>query len=125
MQKMTPGEVLALDEGTVLGWTNPRIIGQFYSSITTATVTALDASRASLAGGIVYMFQIAGGSIGLGLNTALVVTAGSLVDGIRRAFFVDAILAVCGLLVAILFVGGRVDPDQLRTMERHHRANAP
>jgi EmrB/QacA subfamily drug resistance transporter len=46
-------------------------VGLFYSSITTASVTALDASRAGLAGGIVYMFQIAGGSIGLGLNTTI------------------------------------------------------
>jgi EmrB/QacA subfamily drug resistance transporter len=46
-------------------------IGLFYSSITTAGVTALDASRAGLAGGIVYMFQIAGGSVGLGLNTTV------------------------------------------------------
>jgi EmrB/QacA subfamily drug resistance transporter len=46
-------------------------IGLFYSSITTAAVTALDAARASLAGGIVYMFQIAGGSVGLGLNTTV------------------------------------------------------
>ena len=51
-------------------------VGLFYSSITTAAVTALDPSRSSLAGGIIYMFQIAGGSIGLGFNTALVVTAG-------------------------------------------------
>lgn len=46
-------------------------IGLFYSSITTASVTALDASRSGLAGGIVYMFQIAGGSVGLGLNTTI------------------------------------------------------
>ncbi|HTZ86027.1 MAG TPA: MFS transporter [Solirubrobacteraceae bacterium] len=46
-------------------------IGLFYSSITTASVTALDPSRSGLAGGIVYMFQIAGGSVGLGLNTTL------------------------------------------------------
>jgi MFS family permease len=71
-------------------------VGLFYSSITTAAVTALDPSRSSLAGGIIYMFQIAGGSIGLGLNTALVVTAGSLVEGIHRAFLVDTVLAVCG-----------------------------
>jgi len=45
--------------------------GLFYSSITTASVTALDASRTGLAGGIVYMFQIAGGSVGLGLNTTI------------------------------------------------------
>jgi MFS family permease len=99
-------------------------VGLFYSSITTAAVTALDPSRSSLAGGIIYMFQIAGGSIGLGLNTALVVTAGSLVEGIHRAFLVDAVLAVCGLVVAMLFVGGRVDKERLRTMRHHHRAHA-
>ncbi len=37
-------------------------VGLFYSSITTAAITALDPSQASLAGAIVYMFQIAGGS---------------------------------------------------------------
>ena len=50
-------------------------VGLFYSSITTAAVTALDPSRSSLAGGIVYMFQIAGGSIGLGLTTTVFTTA--------------------------------------------------
>jgi EmrB/QacA subfamily drug resistance transporter len=40
-------------------------VGLFYSSVTTAAVTALDPSQASLAGGIVYMCQIAGGAIGL------------------------------------------------------------
>ena len=49
-------------------------VGLFYPSITTAAVTALDESRASLAGGIVYMFQIAGGAIGLGLTTAIFTT---------------------------------------------------
>jgi EmrB/QacA subfamily drug resistance transporter len=50
-------------------------IGLFYSSVTTAAVTALDPTRSSLAGGIVYMFQIAGGSIGLGLTTTVFTTA--------------------------------------------------
>ena len=80
-------------------------VGVFYSSITTAAVTALDKARASLAGGLVYMFQIAGGSIGLGVNTAIVFTAPSLVDGINRAFFVDSILAICGLMISALFIG--------------------
>ena len=100
-------------------------VGLFYSSITTAAVTALDPSRSSLAGGIVYMFQIAGGSIGLGLNTALVVTAGSLVEGISRAFVVDAVLAACGLVVALCFIGGSVDRERLGAMRHHHRAHAP
>ncbi|MGB7950589.1 MAG: hypothetical protein WCH75_23140, partial [Candidatus Binatia bacterium] len=79
----------------------------------------------SLAGGIIYMFQIAGGSIGLGLNTALVVTAGSLVEGISRAFVVDAVLAVCGLVVSVCFIGGPVDRERLTAMQHHHRAHAP
>jgi EmrB/QacA subfamily drug resistance transporter len=49
-------------------------VGLFYPTITTAAVTALDPSRSSLAGGIVYMFQIAGGAIGLGLTTAIFTT---------------------------------------------------
>jgi MFS family permease len=48
--------------------------GLFYPSITTAAVTALDVARSSLAGGITYMFQIAGGAVGLGLTTALFTT---------------------------------------------------
>jgi hypothetical protein len=45
--------------------------GFFYSSVTTAGVTALDPARASLAGGLIYMFQIAGGAIGLGITTTI------------------------------------------------------
>ena len=48
------------------------------------------------------MAQIAGGSIGLGLNTALVVTAASLPEGIAVAFKVDAALAIAGLVVVDL-----------------------
>jgi EmrB/QacA subfamily drug resistance transporter len=98
-------------------------VGLFYSSITTVAITALDASRASLAGAIIYMFQIAGGAVGLGLNTALVVTAPSLVDGIRVAFLVDAGLAVAGVLVAVIFVGGRIDRETLDGLLHCHRAH--
>ncbi len=49
-------------------------VGLFYPSVTTAGVTALDPSRSSLAGGIVYMFQIAGGAVGLGLATTIFTT---------------------------------------------------
>ena len=112
-------------EGLITGMAVLGIgVGLFYSSITTAAVTALDPARSSLAGGIVYMFQIAGGSIGLGLNTALVVTADSLVEGIHRAFLVDAVLAVCGVLVSVFFIGGRPDLDRLKILQHHHRAHA-
>jgi EmrB/QacA subfamily drug resistance transporter len=100
-------------------------IGVFYSSVTTAGVTALDDSRSSLAGGIVYMFQIAGGSVGLGVNTAIVASAGEdLVDGIARAFRLDAAFAVAGLLVALGFIGGRVSGEAVRLRRPHlHRAH--
>jgi EmrB/QacA subfamily drug resistance transporter len=131
-------------------------IGLFYSSITTAAVTALDPSRSSLAGGIVYMFQVAGGSVGLGLTTTVFTTASedrlqrdaqglrekeveeiqgalagtdsaaeliarrggeaaerlveivrdAFVAGLNWSFRLVALLALAGLLVAILFVGG-------------------
>jgi EmrB/QacA subfamily drug resistance transporter len=84
-------------------------IGSFYPTATTAGVTSVDESQTSLAGGIVYMFQIAGGSIGLGLTTT--VFSGAVppfVDGIQAAFRLDAALSLVGLLVAIAFVGGRL-----------------
>jgi EmrB/QacA subfamily drug resistance transporter len=137
-------------------------IGLFYSSITTASVTALDVSRAGLAGGIVYMFQIAGGSVGLGLNTTIFTSSSksnlnghlgelgakvsstqsdlvhgilagtasgkhvlaqfsssvahrlaslvrdSFVGGLHAAFHLDTALAFVALLIAVLFVGGRL-----------------
>lgn len=49
--------------------------GMFYPSMTTAAVDSVGADRASLAGGVVYMFQIAGGAIGLGLSTTIFTTS--------------------------------------------------
>jgi EmrB/QacA subfamily drug resistance transporter len=50
-------------------------LGLVYPTITTAGVTAIDPARASLAGGIIYMFQLAGGAIGLGLTTTIVASS--------------------------------------------------
>jgi MFS family permease len=50
-------------------------VGLFYSTITTVAVTALDSARAGLAGGVLYMCQIAGGSVGLGLTTTVFTAA--------------------------------------------------
>jgi EmrB/QacA subfamily drug resistance transporter len=50
-------------------------VGLFISTVTTAAVTALDESRASLGGAILYMFQVAGGSIGLGIATSVFASA--------------------------------------------------
>jgi hypothetical protein len=82
--------------------------GSFIPTATTAGVTSVDESQTSLAGGIVYMFQIAGGSIGLGLTTAVFSAAvPPFADGVQAAFRLDAALSLVGLLVAIAFVGGR------------------
>jgi EmrB/QacA subfamily drug resistance transporter len=126
-------------------------VGLFYSSVTTAAVTALDPSRSSLAGGIIYMAQIAGGSVGLGLTTTVFTTAatdsvqgsplarvlssaqqadvhgilrvreglpaavaGRVIDVVREAFAAGmhwafrlvALLALVGLAVTVLRVGG-------------------
>jgi hypothetical protein len=99
-------------------------IGLFYSSVTTAAVTALDRDRAGLAGGIIYMCQIADGSVGLGLNTALVESKGSLPAGMQLAFGVDAVLAALGLGVSLLFVGGSRDPLHVEHLTWRHRAHA-
>jgi EmrB/QacA subfamily drug resistance transporter len=83
-------------------------IGSFYPTATTAGVTSVDESQTSLAGGIVYMCQIAGGSIGLGLTTTVFSAQDSFVDGIQAAFRLDAALSLVGFLIALFFVGGRL-----------------
>ncbi|SHE75694.1 drug resistance transporter, EmrB/QacA subfamily [Microbulbifer donghaiensis] len=82
-------------------------IGLFYPTITTAAITSVDPSRSSLAGAILYMFQIAGGAIGLGMNTTIVAMAPDISTGIDRAFTVNSYLALAGLIVCLLFVSGK------------------
>ncbi len=89
-------------------------IGLFYSTATTAGVTSVDESRTSLAGGIIYMFQIAGGSIGLGLTTTVFSSSDNFFDGLQSAFRLDGLLALAGFAVTVLWVGGRV---RLRSAE--------
>jgi hypothetical protein len=64
-------------------------VGLFYSSVTTVAVTALDPSRSSLAGGIIYMAQIAGGAIGLGLTTTIFTTAST--DAVQHSRLAGAL----------------------------------
>ena len=100
-------------------------VGLFYSAVTTAAVTALDPDQSSLAGGIVYMCQIAGGAIGLGLNTAIVLSAATLRHGITVAFRVDAALAVGGFVVALAYVRGpRASAAHAAAPVAHHRVRA-
>jgi len=104
-----------VDEGSGYGALVPGMIvlgigaGSFIPTATTAGVTSVDDSQTSLAGGIIYMFQIAGGSIGLGLTTTVFSSAiPPFVDGIQAGFRLDAALSLIGLLVAVAFVGGRI-----------------
>jgi hypothetical protein len=53
------------------------------------------------------MFQIAGGSIGLGLTTTVFSSFNPpFIDGFQAAFRLDAGIALVGLAVSVLFVGG-------------------
>jgi MFS family permease len=99
-------------------------VGLFYSSITTVAVTACDPSRSSLAGGIVYMCQIAGGAVGLGFNTAIVASASSLSDGISLAFKIDAGLAVAGFVLVLAVIGRHEEVTPRASLRTHHRAHA-
>ena len=89
-------------------------IGLFYPTATTVGVTAVVEARRSLAGAIIYMFQIAGGSVGLGLTTTVFIGASDravsgdkFIDGIQTAFGMDAAIAVGGFLIAAFLIGGR------------------
>jgi MFS family permease len=94
--------------------------GLFYSAVFTAAVSSLDQARASLASGILYMFQVAGGSVGLGIATTIVSTVAggeafaggpagaTFVHGLREAFRVSAALSAVGLAITLLFVAGPV-----------------
>jgi EmrB/QacA subfamily drug resistance transporter len=86
-------------------------IGSFYPTATTAGVTSVDESQASLAGGIVYMFQIAGGSIGLGLTTTVFsANVPPFIDGFQAGFLLDGVIALIGVALSVLFIGGSLLP---------------
>ena len=94
-------------------------VGLFFSSATTAGVTALDPAHASLAGGVLYMCQIAGSSIGLGLMTAIfTVSAQSHVHSTAIANVLDNAQehAVNGILA------GNANAHHLLTQFPHSRA---
>jgi EmrB/QacA subfamily drug resistance transporter len=90
-------------------------VGLFYSSVTTAGVTSLDESRSSLAGGIVYMCQVAGGSVGLGITTAIVASAATgasqLVGGVTDAFTFDLVMAFAATAIAFFGLSRRTAPS--------------
>ncbi|MEM9516756.1 MAG: MFS transporter, partial [Actinomycetota bacterium] len=52
-------------------------VGLFYSAITNAALDLLPPDKSSLAGGLLYMFQIAGGAVGLALTTTVFLATSS------------------------------------------------
>ncbi|MCL1126280.1 MFS transporter [Shewanella surugensis] len=82
-------------------------VGFFYSTITTVALTSVAETRASLAGGIIYMLLNLGGAIGLAINTVIVSQYESLSEGINMAFSLNAILSFFGLLICLLWIGNK------------------
>jgi EmrB/QacA subfamily drug resistance transporter len=100
-------------------------VGFFYSTLTNLAITSLDPSRTSVGGGLLFMFQLVGGAIGVVLTTAVVFSAGgdlagstaagALPEAARYAFVedlhaglrVDAALGFLALLTALLVVRRR------------------
>jgi hypothetical protein len=66
------------------------------------------------------MFQVAGGSVGLGIATTIVASAAgtqaqagghagvAFVEGVQETLRVGAAVSAIGLVVTLLFVGGRL-----------------
>ncbi|MGA9636662.1 MAG: MFS transporter [Solirubrobacterales bacterium] len=105
-------------------------IGLFYPTATTVGVTAVAEARRSLAGAIIYMFQIAGGSVGLGLTTTVFIGASDgaqsgsgFINGIETAFTMDAAIAVGGFLIAAFLIGGSIKLPA--GMHRSHAGHSP
>ncbi|WP_444914190.1 MFS transporter [Microbulbifer sp. TRSA007] len=82
-------------------------IGLFNSTIITFAISVVDPRRASLAGAIIFMIQIAGGAVGLGLNTTIVAMAGDISYGISQAFTLNAYLAMLSFIICVLFIGSK------------------
>lgn len=80
-------------------------VGLFYPAITTAAITSVDDSQSSLAGGTLYMFQIAGGSVGLAMTTTVFAAQSGLVPGLRAGFGFNALMVLIGLLLVLTMTG--------------------
>ena len=81
--------------------------GLFYSTLTNAAITTLAPSQTGVGGGILYMAQLVGGTVGLGLTTTIVLGGDSLVDGLQTGFRVDVLLGIGGLIAAFFVVRSR------------------
>ena len=77
--------------------------GLFYSSAVTAAISSLHESRAGLASGILYMLQVCGGAVGLGVSTTIV-TSTAFVPGVQDALRFATGAAALGLCVVLVAV---------------------
>jgi EmrB/QacA subfamily drug resistance transporter len=89
-------------------------VGLFYSTLTTLAITSLDPSRSSVGGGLLFMFQLVGGAIGVVLTTTVFAAAGedqsgasAFVDGLHAGLRLDAALALAALVTAFWVVRRR------------------
>ncbi|MFA0811946.1 MFS transporter [Microbulbifer epialgicus] len=80
-------------------------MGMFNPAITTFVVSIVDHERVSLASAILFMFRVAGGALGLGLNAAVVAFAPDIITGISWAYSLNTFLVLTGLFVAVFFIG--------------------
>jgi len=115
---MVPGLVLF---GVGVGFSIP--------SITTAAVGAVDEARTSLAGGIIYMFELAGGALGLSIITTIFTDAvrkdiavrltelGFTLTGAQKSDLLDFILGSGSRERLVSELG----PDKLNTVFSHVR----
>ncbi|WP_444889950.1 MFS transporter [Microbulbifer sp. DLAB2-AA] len=83
-------------------------IGLFNPAVTTAAISVVDSARSSLASAILYMFKIAGGALGLGINAAIVGFAPDVVSGIGWAYTVNAYFALSAFVIAVFFLPGQL-----------------
>jgi EmrB/QacA subfamily drug resistance transporter len=69
--------------------------GLFYSTLTNAAITTLSPAQTGVGGGILYMSQLTGGTVGLALTTTVF-----LANDLQAGFRVDVLLGLGGLLAA-------------------------
>jgi EmrB/QacA subfamily drug resistance transporter len=78
-------------------------------SLTTTSVSSVDASKSSLAIGVTYMTLYAGGAVGVAIATAIFtpLARDSFVAGLHGAMTFVTILAAAGAVVSVLFIARR------------------
>ncbi len=87
-------------------------IGSFFSAATTVGVTALRSDQTSLGGGIIYMFRVIGGSLGIVLTTAVLSFVGER-DLSRRAEEEGVSLPVSQIKEIVRSMAGQINVDTM------------